>query len=264
LSDFSDNDLDPLPIAPGFGSEPPRKERRKLGKRRGVPRGGKAGLAGEDATWNRDRLSRHHIFSAHKFAEGAEEIEAQEGEEPPEEKWRYRAYVTGAVLDAVAYLSASINELYLDVRKLSGPDQPSLRRELDLLVEAWPRISRVQVLQRYQLALSVADADQYNPESAPYYDADSLIRLRDALLSYDPTWTDERGKTHTLEERIRKKFPPSPLVSARRPWFPDRCLGSGCAKWAVKTVQIFTNDFYRRMSLPGRPLVGGEQPTPKR
>jgi hypothetical protein len=263
LTDFLD-DLDPVPLGPRFDSEPPRKERRKLGKRRGVPRGGKAGLAGEDATWNRDRLSRHHIFSAHKFAEGAEEIEAQEGDVPQEDKWRYRAYVTGAVLDAVAYLSSSINELYLDVRKLGGGEQPNLRRELDLLVEAWPRISRVQVLQRYQLALSVADADQYNPESAPYLDTDSLIRLRDALLSYDPTWTDERGKTHTLEDRIRKKFPPSPLVSARRPWFPDRCLGSGCAKWAVKTVQIFTNDFYRRMSLPGRPLVGGEQPVPKR
>jgi hypothetical protein len=23
-------------------------------------------------------------------------------------------------------------------------------------------------------------------------------------------------------------------------------------------VQVFTNDFYRRMALPGRPLVGGE------
>jgi hypothetical protein len=26
----------------------------------------------------------------------------------------------------------------------------------------------------------------------------------------------------------------------------------------VETVQVFTNDFYRRMALPGRPLVGGE------
>lgn len=265
LSDGIDNEVEALPedelaVAP----TPPRKERRKLGKGRGVPRGGKAGLAGEDATWNRDRLSRHHILSAHHFAEGAAEVEVLEGDVPPEDKWRYRAYVTGAVLSAVSYLSASINELYLDLRKLSASDQPGLRRELDLLVEAWPRISRVQVLQRYQLALSVADSDQYNPASAPYADADSLIRLRDALISYEPSWTDERGRKHTLEDRIRKKFAPSPLVSSRRPWFPDKCLGSGCAKWAVATVQVFTNDFYRRMSLPGRPLVGGEPPAVKR
>jgi len=242
-------------VEPG---EKPRKERRKLGKRRGVPRGGKAGLAGEDATWSRDKLSRHHIISAHHFAKSAEVIEAHGGDVPQSEKWQYRAFVSGAVLSSVAYLSASINELYLDVRKVSQEGQPQVRRELDLLLDAWPRISKVQVLQRYQLALAVADADQYNPARMPYCDAENLVRLRDALLSYDPDWDDERGKHHSLEERLKEKFPPSPLVSSRRPWFPDQCLGSGCALWAVETVQVFTNDFYRRMSLPGRPLVGGE------
>ena len=238
--------------------EKPRKERRKLGKRRGIPRGGKAGVAGEEATWSRDRLSRHHIISAHHFAKSAEDIEAHGGDVPPREKWQYRAFVTAAVLSSVAYLSASINELYLDVRKLSGTGEPPLRRELNLLLDAWPRISRVQVLQRYQLALSVADADQYNPTSQPYLDADNLIRLRDALISYDPEWDDERGEHQTLESRLKDKFAPSPLVSSKRPWFPDQCLGSGCGKWAAETVQIFTNDFYERMALPGRPLVGGE------
>jgi len=242
-------------VEPG---EKPRKERRKLGKRRGVPRGGKAGLAGEDATWSRDKLSRHHIISAHHFAKSAEHIEAHGGDVPQSEKWQYRAFVSGAVLSSVAYLSASINELYLDVRKVSQEGQPQVRRELDLLLDAWPRISKVQVLQRYQLALAVADADQYNPARMPYCDAENLVRLRDALLSYDPDWDDERGKHHSLEERLKEKFPPSPLVSSRRPWFPDQCLGSGCALWAVETVQVFTNDFYRRMSLPGRHLVGGE------
>lgn len=238
--------------------EKPRKERRRLGKARGIPRGGKAGLAGEEATWSRDRLSRHHIISAHHFARNAASIEEDGGDVPKSDKWRYRACVTAAVLSSVAYLSASINELYLEVRKLSQSGEPGVRRELDLLVEAWPRISRVQVLQRYQLALAVADADQYNPSRMPYLDADSLIRLRDALISYDPEWDDERGKHHTLESRLQKKFAPSPLVASRRPWFPDQCLGSGCAKWAVETVQVFTNDFYRRMALPGRPPVGGE------
>jgi len=253
---------DPIEDGAASAEEPkekPRKERRKLGKRRGIPRGGRAGLAGEEATWSRDRLSRHHIFSAYHFAKSAEKIEEHGGDVPVSEKWQYRAFVTSAVLSSVAYLSASINELYLDVRKLSQDGGPQVRRELDLLVDAWPRISRVQVLQRYQLALSVADADQYNPMRMPYCDADGLIRLRDALLSYDAEWDDERGKHHTLEDLLKKKFPPSPLVSSKRPWFPDQCLGSGCARWAVETVQLFTNDFYKRMSLPGRPPVGGEE-----
>jgi hypothetical protein len=242
----------PEPPAPG-------KERRKAPKRKRIPRGGKAGLAGEDATWSRDKLSRHHIISAHHFAEDARLIEAQEGDIPQDEKWRYRASVTAAVLSAVAYLSACINELYLDVRKLGEGNESKMRMELDLLVKAWPRIARAQVLQRYQLALSVADADQYNADKKPYIDAENLIRLRDALLSYDTDWEDTKGQIQSLEARLKSQFRPSSLVSAHRPWFPDRCLGSGCASWAVLTVQLFVNDFYKRMSLPGRPIVGGEE-----
>jgi hypothetical protein len=226
-----------------------------------VPRAGKAGYAGEDATWSRDRLSRHHIISAHHFAEDAEAIEAQGGDIPQAEKWRYRASVTAAVLSSVAYLSACINELYLEVRKLGQEGDSQMRRELDLLVQAWPTIARVQVLQRFQLALSVADADQYNADQMPYVDADSLIRLRDALLSYDAEWDEGGGQRHTLEDRLSGKFQGSPLVSSQRPWFPDRCLGSGCARWSVLTVQLFVNDFYSRMALPGRPLVGGDEKT---
>lgn len=244
----------PAPLPAPHGNE-----RRRAPKKKRVPRGGKAGLAGEDATWSRDKLSRHHIISAHHFADDAEAIEAKGGDVPADDKWRYRAAVTAAVLSAVAYLSASINELYLDVRKLGQEEASQIRRELDLLVQAWPKISRVQVLQRYQLALSVADADQYNAAEMPYLDADSLIRLRDALLSYDSEWDDGTGEHQTLESRLAGKFPPSPLISSQRPWFPDRCLGSGCAQWAVLTVQLFVNDFYRRMSLPGRPIVGGEE-----
>ncbi len=249
----------PEDIAPEL-NQASRKERRRLGKRRGTPQAGKAGLAGEDATWVRDRLSRHHIISAHHFAEGAKDIEAHGGDIPQDDKWRYRAYVTASVLSSVAYLSASINELYLEVRKLSDSGEPQVRRELDLLIKAWPRISKVQVLQRYQLALSVADADQYNPDNMPYRDACNLVQLRDALLSYDPEWDDDSGKHHSLESRLINTFAPSPLMSSQRPWFPDRCLGSGCAKWSVRTVQLFANDFYHRMALPGRPLVGGEAP----
>ena len=232
-------------------------DRRPLPDVTATPRGGRAGYAGEDATWSRDRLSRHHIISAHNFAESAELLESEDpGDIATEEKWRYRAYVTAAVLSSAAFLEAAINELYLELQKVTQSEDSHLRHELALLVNAWPQIAKSPVLQKYQIALSVTDADPYNEDAPPYSDADSLLRLREALLSYSAEWDDARGKHHVLEERLKDAFPPSPLVSSQRPWFPDRCLGSGCAKWAVKTVQLFTNDFYKRMALPGRPLVG--------
>ena len=233
-------------------------DRRPLPDMSSAPRGGRAGYAGEDATWSRDRLSRHHIISAHNFAESAAEIELEDpGETPTDEKWRYRAYVTAAVLSSAGFLEASINELYLELQKVTNSEDSHLRHELALLVSAWPQIVTSPVLQKYQIALSVTDADPYNEDVTPFAEAECLVRLKSALLSYSPDWDDARGRHHVLEERLKDAFPPSPLVSASRPWFPDRVLGAGCAKWAVKCVQVFTNDFYKRMALPGRPLVGG-------
>lgn len=224
-----------------------------------MPRSGKTGYAGAESTWSRDRLSRHHIITAHNFAEAAEALEERDlGDIAQEEKWQYRAYVTGSVLSAAAYLEASINELYLELTKISQTGDAPLRHELALLIRVWPQIVRAPVLQKYQLALSVADADQYNDTRPPFVDVDSLMHLRDALLSYDPEWEDGRGKHQTLEKRLLKKFPSSALVSSQRPWFPDRALGAGSAKWAVLTVQVFYNDFCNRMSIPARPIVGGE------
>ena len=238
-------------------------DRRPLPDVTSAPHAGRAGYAGEDATWSRDRLSRHHIISAHNLAQSAESLEGLDpGEAPPEEKWRYRAYVTAAVLSAAGFLEAAINELYLELQKVTQSEDSHLRHELALLVNAWPQIAKSPVLQKYQIALSVTDADQYNEDASPYAEAESVVRLRDALLSYAPEWDDTRGNHQLLEARLKDAFPPSPLVSSQRPWFPDRCLGSGCAKWAVNTVQVFTNDFYERMALPGRPLVGAGERSP--
>ena len=80
-------------------------DRRPLPDSTAAPRGGREGYAGEDATWSRDRLSRHHIISAHNFAESAAALEQDDpGELPPEEKWRYRAYVTAAILSSSSFL----------------------------------------------------------------------------------------------------------------------------------------------------------------
>jgi hypothetical protein len=235
-------------------------DRRPLPDHNAAPRGGRAGYAGEEATWSRDRLSRHHIITAHNFAESAAALEMDDPAElPPDEKWRYRAYVSAAVLSSAGFLEAAINELYLELQKVTQSEDSHLRHELALLVSAWPKIVKSPVLQKYQIALSVTDADAYNEDVSPFADAESLVRLRDALLSYNAEWDDVRGRHHQLEARLKDAFPSSPLVSANRPWFPDRCLGSGCAAWAVKTAQLFTNDFYRRMALPGRPLVGSSK-----
>ena len=228
------------PLAPESAAE-------KNGDDEGIPGG-------------REGLHIQHFYSAHHFAETAHALETRgEDQISAEERWWHRAYVTGAVFSAAAFLEASINELYREFQELNEAGEPRLpARTNAALQRVWPEVTGSPVLHKYQVALSIADADSFNESKAPFVEADSLIRLRDALLSSTEEWDDTKGKRRSLEKRLRTKFPPNPFVSVDVPWFPDRCLGAGCARWAVRVAQAFSDDFCRRMGIPARARVGGE------
>ncbi|HUQ18884.1 MAG TPA: hypothetical protein VM099_04655 [Gemmatimonadaceae bacterium] len=215
----------------------------------------------EAAASSLERLYRQHIYSAHLFAERAQALELRKPEEvTTEDRWRHSAYVTGTLFAAAAFLEASINELYVELKNLGQSGSPRLpARELSLLSQVWPDVQGSAILHKYQVALSLADADSYDESKPPFVDADSLLRLRDALLSPTSDWKDKRGKPQTLEKRLRTKFPANLLAESTAPWFPDRALGAGCAKWAVKIAQTFSDDFCHRMGIPARARVGREK-----
>lgn len=216
----------------------------------------------ENVVATRERLYRQHIYSAHLFAERAQALEVRPPSEvTPEDRWRHRAYVTGTIFGAAAFLESSINELYLELKNLGQSGSPRLpARELSLLSQVWPDVQGSAILHKYQVALSLADADSYDESKPPFIDADSLLRLRDALVSSATTdWQDKRGKQQSLEKRLRAKFAPSAIAEEKAAWFPDRVLGVGCAMWAVRTVQAFSDDFCQRMGIPARARVGREK-----
>ena len=176
------------------------------------------------------------------------------------ENVRHRAYVMGAVLSAAAFLEASINELYLELHAARGgrrkPEGAKLpKRVLAALGRAWADIRRSRVLPRYQAVLKVADAERFDERRSPYTDAAMLLKLRDSLLHCRPERPNNRHRYRMLEKRLRDQFAPSAFAAGDSPWFPDQCLGAGCAEWAVRVVNEFSADFSRRMSLPARGLA---------
>jgi len=214
----------------------------------------------EEISEARERLYRLHMFSADHFATSAQVLEERgPGSLSDEEICTHGAYVTGAVFSASAFLETSITDLYLELKKLSE-ERSNIRRELAMLPRVWPEITGAPLLHKYQLALSVADADQYNTNRSPFFDADSLIKLRDALLDYNEEWDDGGGRHHSLEKRLLAKFPPNPFAPENSPWFPDRCLSAGCARWAVRAAQFFSDDFCHRMTIPARAQVSCDRP----
>lgn len=200
-------------------------------------------------------LYRHHLFAARHMAELACELEKENAGSIADADVirRHRAYIIGAILSASAFLEASINELYLEVQDHLVNGKPGGRqRVLAVPAHFWSEVARPPVLHKYQLALVVADAEPFDEGRAPFRDADGLIALRDALVHGRLEWRDAHGRRQNLERRLRAKFPQNPLASEADPEFPDRMLGAGCAMWAVKVAEKFSNEFCHRMAIPSR------------
>lgn len=206
-------------------------------------------------------LYRHHLYAARHFSDLACGLEKeQEGGTvaDPEIVRRHRSYVMGAVFSAAAFLDASINELYLEVQD-HVDNSGGRRRVLSVPAHFWSAVARPPVLHKYQLALVVADAEPFDEGRSPFREADGLIALRDALVHGRPEWRDRHGRRQNLERRLRAKFKQNPLATDADAEFPDRLLGSGCAQWAVRVAERFSNEFCHRMAIPARGLGPGEK-----
>jgi hypothetical protein len=198
-------------------------------------------------------LYSHHLFAARHFADLACELEkAHAGAADLDTVRRHRAYVIGAVFGAAAFLEASINELYREVQEHIPESGPGLQRPLQAAPHLWSDGSRPPILQKYQFALVVADAEPFDEGRAPFRDADGLIALRDALVHGRAEVRDSHGRPQNLERRLRSRFKRNALAREDASPFPDQLLGAGCALWAVRVAEKFSNEFCQRMAIPTR------------
>lgn len=229
-----------------------------------IPVARNADRGSEPATGaTRSSLHRQLILGARFFAERARDCEERALKSPTDLPpapiyVRHRSYVTGAVFTAAAFLETSINELYLELHG-SRPSEraPLPRRVLALLSRVWTDIERAPVLHRYQTVLMVADAERFDERRAPFLEADTLIKLRDALIQCRPERAEARRRIRTLEQRLHTRIAVNPLAESDCDWFPDLCLSADCAQWAFRAADSFSAEFCRRMSLPARGLEWG-------
>ena len=207
-------------------------------------------------------LYAHHLFAARHMAELACELEKENAGAgvDPEVSRRHRTYVIGTVFAAAAFLEASINELYLEVQgHIANGAGGGRQRVLAVPAHFWSSVGRPPILHKYQLALVVADAEPFDEARSPFREADGLIALRDALVHGRFEWRDSHGRRQNLERRLRGKFPHSAFAIEGDPEFPDRMLGAGCAMWAVKIAEKFSDDFCHRMAIPSRVVTSRDR-----
>ena len=220
----------------------------------------------------RTYLAGTELQGAAHFGALAEQVEKSHQAPTPQARFtQHRVYVIGAVMLAVGSLEGTINELLGDAAEHPGgraAQLPDGVRERLSCASTLDSVDRAAVLDKYQVALLVAGKSGFDPGQQPYQDAALLVRLRNALVHYRPEWTVTIGwekEVEKLEKQLRGKFQVNPLTGAGNPFFPDRCLGSGCAKWSATTAATYLNHFHERIGLPSphSPIEGWLAGTPE-
>lgn len=215
----------------------------------------------------RIHLSPNHIFSAFYLANLSTQIEAVGNKNDKLIREQHRSLVIGTILSAVAFLEAAINELFSVATDslLSTPKlDPELKQKLAALwaLDNFRRTARL--LEKYQCALQLAGKKTFDKGINPYQDAKNLIDIRNALVHFVPRTTPILGRQGVeipideFGKQLQGKFPENPwkpqftLINREKaswPFFPEGCLGSGCARWAAKSALNFADAFFAELSL---------------
>jgi hypothetical protein len=137
-----------------------------------------------------------------------------------------------------------VNELFQDV--LDGHNPPDgylspLTPEVQrLMARTWQATQEgrgIGPIDKYDLLLGLAGADPLNRDTEPFHSAQLLVRLRNVVAHYTPEEV-AADVEHRLALQLRPRFPANRLMerSLGHPWWPDHCLGAGCAKWAAQSA----------------------------
>jgi hypothetical protein len=218
----------------------------------------------ESNRYSRVYLSVGHLKNASHFARLTGEIEQH-----TEFVWGtikpHEAYAMSAVLSSVAFLEASVNELYADAAGDSVPSEilrsigtgyamempKDVRSILAILWTTERFRMTARTLEKFQVALKAAGQEQFDKGSQPYQDVALLIRLRNALIHFKPESRHHGDVPADLERKLGGKFALNPLApnDPLLPFLPHKCLGYGCALWALKSSVAFTKDVFSRMGV---------------
>lgn len=191
----------------------------------------------------RNYFSSYLLWTAYRSSAEAEAIEARH-EGSSRFDIAHRSRTLTAILAASAFLEAVINELYQDAHDKHGVDGDGYIASLtpathERLREIWRQTAKgekLRVLAKYQLLLMAAERPRLDEGAQPFQDAKLVTQLRNAIAHYQPEDLSADLPAR-MEQRLRGKFQDNRLMlGAGNPWWPDHCLGAGCAQWATESA----------------------------
>ncbi len=182
----------------------------------------------------------------------------------PGHELRHEVFVLNAVLSSVAFLESAVNELYADATDeayfFADEQHEAL---LHRISDGWKNtknFDRAPALTKYQKILALAGQPVFGEDDRAFENVRDLVEIRNYLVHFRREWipvsrdrareTAGESATEKFEKVLRKKFAANPLAAKNAPFFPDKCLGHGCAEWAIVNSLIFVDEFFHRLRLP--------------
>lgn len=222
---------------------------------------------GESAIRFRDCFSVRYIQSAALLCRLAYAIEQEYlkgGPMQADAQLRHEAFTLSAVLSSVSFLESTVNELHADAtdEEYSTIDEKhgTLLRTIGEQWQNTRNFDRAPMITKYQTILAIAGQPGFEEGDQAFVNVRILTEIRNHLLHYSREWVVIRSRQAPIQEPestadyfekvLYRKFATNPLALKNVPFFPDRCLGHGCAEWAIMNSIIFTDEFFRRLSLP--------------
>lgn len=213
--------------------------------------------SGAAAIARRRNMARRRIKAAAHYTRLCLEIEEETGENEIEDDRReeYMYYATDAITSAYAAVEATINEFLQDA--VDGDEEliKAVGQDVVESLASWwqkkarDQARRLKTLEKYQCALEKLDRQQFSEGESPYQPVDHLRKLRNALVHFDPEWSDEKDDHQAVEKRLTSRIESSPLIPSDEIEFPYGCLSFECGKWAVESAREFVAAFHERLDL---------------
>lgn len=171
----------------------------------------------------------------------------------------HRSLCISAVFSAVSFLEAEINELFMDsYDNHNGMVRDMPNKIVNELSQMWelgiPRTANYSIIEKYQIALTLAKKNKMNIGISPAQDISALIKLRNALVHYEPEWVTTKDANNSssaqkIEKLLKYKFELNTFTGENNPYFPDKCLSLGCIDWALKSIISFSDNFFISMGV---------------
>lgn len=145
---------------------------------------------------SRSYISISHLLSADIFTSKAIRLE-EEIEKPVKRilgiEYSYekhalnRSYIIGALFSSIAFLEATVNEIYQDARELEtgylSAFNPSHRVRM---IEYWEKRQRAPMIDKYNEMLRIITGETLNKGTEPYQSIKVILAFRNELTHYVP------------------------------------------------------------------------------